>query len=103
MPASTNNSITVYLLEREELLQNPLIVIVKGLASCDVWVLIFNASKVVSRSHTIHPQSATLTLGRNVLKESDDLIILGVTFDVKMAFEKHLFYVSRVQLRVLVS
>ena len=30
-----------------------------------------------------------------MLKESDDLVILGVTFDSKMTFEKHLRSVSR--------
>ena len=30
-----------------------------------------------------------------MLKESDDLVILGVTFDSKMIFEKHLRSVSR--------
>ena len=53
-----------------------------------------NASKtktmIVSRSRTMHPQSPTLTIGGTVLKESDDLVILGVTFDSKMTFEKHL-------------
>ena len=29
-----------------------------------------------------------------MLKESDDLVILGVTFDSKMTFEKHLRSVS---------
>ena len=47
-----------------------------------------NASKtrtmIVSRSRTMHPQSPPLTIGRTVLKESDDLVILGVTFDSKM-------------------
>ena len=43
----------------------------------------------------MHPQSPTLTVGRTVLKESDDLIILGITFDSKMTFEKHLRSVSR--------
>ena len=41
------------------------------------------------------PQSPPLTIGRTVLKESDDLVILGVTFDSKMTFEKHLLSVSR--------
>ena len=54
----------------------------------------FNASKtktmIVSRSRTMHPQSPPLTIDGTVLKESDDLIILGVTFDSKMTFEKHL-------------
>ena len=36
-----------------------------------------------------------ITIGRTVLKESDDLVILGVTFDSKMTFEKHLHSVSR--------
>ena len=43
----------------------------------------------------MHPQSPSLTIGGTVLKESDDLVILGVTFDSKMTFEKHLCSVSR--------
>ena len=43
----------------------------------------------------MHPQSPALTIGGTVLKESDDLVILGVPFDWKMTFEKHLRYVSR--------
>ena len=43
----------------------------------------------------MHQQSPALTIGRTVVKESDDLVILGVTFDSKMAFEKHLRSVSR--------
>ena len=39
--------------------------------------------------------SPPLTIGGTVLKESDDLVILGVTFDSKMTFEKHLRSVSR--------
>ena len=33
------------------------------------------------------------------LKESADLVILGMTFDAKISFEKHLRSVSRLQLR----
>ena len=66
---------------------------------CDLWGMKLNASKtktmIVSRSRTMHPQSPTLTIGGTVLKESDDLIFLGVTFDLKMTFEKHLRSVSR--------
>ena len=46
-----------------------------------------NASKtntktiIVSRSRTMHPQPHALTIGGTVLKESDGLVILGVTFD----------------------
>ena len=43
----------------------------------------------------MHPQSPPLTIGGTVMKESDDLGILGVTFDSKMIFEKHLRSVSR--------
>ena len=43
----------------------------------------------------MHPQSPPLTIGGTVLKESDDLVILGVTFDSKMTFEKHLRLVSK--------
>ena len=67
--------------------------------SCDLWGMKLNSSKtktmIVSRSCTMHPQSPALTIGRTVLKESDDLVILGVTFDSKMTFEKHLRSVSR--------
>ena len=56
---------------------------------------------LVSMSRTMHPQSPPLTIGGTVLTqliydlESDDLDILGVTFDSKMTFEKHLHSVSK--------
>ena len=66
---------------------------------CDFRVMKFNASKtktmIVSRSRAMHLQSPPLTISRTVLKESDDLVILGVTFDSKMTFEKHHRLVSR--------
>ena len=37
-----------------------------------------------------------LTIGGTVLKKSDVLVILGVTFDSKMTFEEYLRSVSRV-------
>ena len=43
----------------------------------------------------MNPQSPPLTIGGTVLKESDDLVILGMTFDSKTTFEKHLRLVSR--------
>ena len=59
----------------------------------------FNASKtktmIVSKSRTMHPQSPPLTIGGTVLNKSDGLVILGVTFDSKLTFEKHLRLVSR--------
>ena len=42
----------------------------------------------------MHPQSPPLTIGGTVLKKSDDFVILGVTFDSKITFEKHLRSVS---------
>ena len=52
---------------------------------CDLWGMKLNASKtktmIVSRSCTMHPQSPPLTIFVIVLKESDDLVILGVTLD----------------------
>ena len=54
-----------------------------------------NKTMIVSRSHTMHPQSPPLTIGGTALKESDDPVIFGVTFDSKMTFEKHLHSVSR--------
>ena len=66
---------------------------------CDFWGMKLNASEtknmIVSRSSTMHPQLPPLTIGGSVLKESDDLVILGVTFDSKMTFEKNLLSVSR--------
>ena len=66
---------------------------------CDLWEMKLNARKtktmIVSRSCTMHPQLPPLTIGSTVLKESDDLAILGVKFDSKMTFEKHLHSVSR--------
>ena len=50
---------------------------------------------IVSRSRTKHPQSPPLTIDGTVLKESDDLDKLGVKFDSKLTFEKHLRSVSR--------
>ena len=42
-----------------------------------------NKNMIVSRSRTMHPQSPASTIGGTVLKESDDIVILGVTFDSK--------------------
>ena len=65
---------------------------------CDLWGMKLYVSKtktmIVSRSCTMHPQSPSLTIGGTVLKESDDLVILGVTIDSKMTFEKHICSVS---------
>ena len=66
-----------------------------------------NASKtktmIVSRSHTMHPLSPPLTIDGTVLKESDDLDILGVKFDSKFTIEKHLRSVYRAASQKLLS
>ena len=41
------------------------------------------------------PRSPPLTIGGTVLKESDDLDILGMIFDSRMTFKKHRRLVSR--------
>ena len=65
---------------------------------CNLWGMKLNSSKtktmIVSRSRTVHPQLTPLTVDGTELKESADLVILGVTFDAKMTFEKHLRSVS---------
>ena len=57
-----------------------------------------NASKtktmIASRSLKMHPQSPPLAIFETILKESDDLVILGVTFNSKMTFEKHIRSIS---------
>ena len=74
---------------------------------CDRWGMKLNSSKtkvmIVSRSRTMHPQSLPLTIGRTVMKESDDLDILGVTFDSKMTFDMHVCSVSVLRPKGLVS
>ena len=66
---------------------------------CDLWKMKLNASMtetmIVSRSRTMHPQLSPLTIDRTVLKEPDDLVILGVTFNSKFTFENHLRSVSK--------
>ena len=64
-----------------------------------------NASKtktmIVSRSSTMHPQSPTV--GGTVLKESDDLVIMGATFDSKMTFGSIFVWFPEQLLKDLVS
>ena len=66
---------------------------------CDLWEMKLNASKtktmIVFRLRAILPESPPLTIGGAVLKKSDDLVMLGVTSDSKLTFEKHLRLVSR--------
>ena len=63
---------------------------------CNLWRMKLNESKnmIVSRLRTVRPQLTPLTLDGSVLGESADIVILWVTFDAKMTFEKHLRSVS---------
>ena len=65
---------------------------------CNLWGMKLNVSKtkimIVYRSCTVHPLLTPLTLDGTVLKDSADLVILGVTFDAKITFDKHLCSVS---------
>ena len=74
---------------------------------CDLWGMKLNASKtktmIVSRSRTTHPQSPPLTIGGTVLKESDVLVISGVTFDSKFTFESIFAWFPEQLLKDLVS
>ena len=53
----------------------------------------YDSLQVAQNASQITPPP--LTIGGTELNESDDLVILGVTFDSKMTFEKHLCKVSR--------
>ena len=61
-----------------------------------------NASKtksmIVSRIRTMYSQSPPFTIDGTLLNDSDDHVILGVTLDSKLTFEKHLLLFSMEQL-----
>ena len=59
-----------------------------------IYALSFQNIKVYSIS-AIYKTTYIVSLQSDCLKESDDFVILGVTFDPKMTFEKHLRSVSR--------
>ena len=65
---------------------------------CDLWGVKLNSSKTKTM---IVSRSPPLPIGGTILKESDDFVILGVTFDSKKTFEKHLRSVSRTASRRL--
>ena len=74
---------------------------------CDLWGIILHASKtktmLVLRSRTMHPQSPPLSIGGIVLKESDDLVIFGATFDSKRPLRSILALLPEQLLKDLVS
>ena len=58
----------------------------------DLWGMKLNAGKtktmIVCKSRTVYPQLTPLALDGTVLKESAENVILELTFDAKMTFEK---------------
>ena len=70
-----------------------------------LWGMKLNEGKtktmIVFSSRSMHCQSPPLNIGGAVMKESDDFDLLGVTFDSKMIFEKHISSVSRAASRRL--
>ena len=56
--------------------------------SFDLRGMKLNASKTNTRFTHNESPATPLTIGRTVPKESDDLVIFGVTFDSKISFEK---------------
>ena len=60
---------------------------------CTRWGMCINVCETktmtISRSRTMIPSFCELTLNGVALKESSELIILGVTFDPKLSFERH--------------
>ena len=61
---------------------------------CDLWGEKLNASKTKTMI-VMHPQSPPLTICGTVLKESDEIVILGMKLDSKLTFEKLFRFVSR--------
>ena len=65
---------------------------------CNRWGMKLNSSKtktlVISRSRTNEPPHPSLCIGNDVLADSEFLTILGVTYDPRLTFEKHLSNVS---------
>ena len=66
---------------------------------CGMWRMKLNASKTEimldARLRAVHPQFTRQTLDGTVLKESADLVILGVMLNAKLTFETLIHSVSR--------
>ena len=61
---------------------------------CMQWGMQLNPSKtkcmIFSRSRTIYPEHPELTLGDTAIEKVEFLKLLGVTFDAKLTYERHL-------------
>lgn len=61
---------------------------------CQLWGMKLNAKKthsiIISRSRTINPPHPLLFIAGEEIKDVDSLRLLGVTFDPKLTFERHI-------------
>ena len=80
-------------------MQDPLTVLIYGLLYIDVKDRVRNKNMYenlnIGMEVAVDSDIPIIIGSTPVLKESDDLVILEVTFDCKMSFEKHLCLVSR--------
>ena len=65
---------------------------------CQLWGMRLNAKKTKSiifgRSRTLNPPHPGLVVTDNVIEDVDSVRLLGVTFDSKLTFERHIRSVS---------
>ena len=65
---------------------------------CSLWGMKLNPKKtqsmIVSRSRTLNPSHPDLSIGNDVLVTCDSFKILGIMFDSKFTFEKHIRSIS---------
>ena len=68
--------------------------LVRQHAWCELWGMLLNLSKtkamLLSRSRTIHPQHPDISINDTILENVSELRILGLIFDTKLTFEKHI-------------
>ena len=61
---------------------------------CNLWGMRLNPSMIVSRSRTVFPPHPDLLVGSTSLSFREFFKILGVTFDSKFTFERHIRSIS---------
>ena len=65
---------------------------------CRLWGMKLNSKKtqsmIISRSRTLNPNHPDLSIGNDLLVNCDSFKILGIMFDSKFTFEKHIRSIS---------